>query len=198
MMGSSFSIYGERQTVIYGVKELLGMNQYGQRAQRHWVEFRPRAYAALEAPETFFTELGEEISGLVESGRRAMERQQAVQLASMQDLERMGRLNAIRSSIEELVMQEMVYAVVETLADRSEEELEALAAAVGGTIIEGQLRPADPEHPWRVMQTRLVEEFVVPEPWEQQVFAAQLMRWLEETPERSELDDQLEDRRLAM
>ena len=38
------------------------MNRYGARAQQHWQQHLPKRYAALTEPETFFQQLGEEIS----------------------------------------------------------------------------------------------------------------------------------------
>lgn len=38
------------------------MNHYGQRVRDHWEQHRPEALAALEDPERFFTEAGEELA----------------------------------------------------------------------------------------------------------------------------------------
>lgn len=48
--------------VVCSVSIGRAMNHYGQRIRAHWVQYRPEALAALEDPDRFFAEAGEELS----------------------------------------------------------------------------------------------------------------------------------------
>ncbi len=41
------------------------MNQHGEMARSHWARWLPSRFAAIEDPQSFFTELGEEAAGRI-------------------------------------------------------------------------------------------------------------------------------------
>lgn len=79
------------------------MNNYGAQAKRHWEKWLPKRYRKLSDPETFFEELGEQISSEI--------RELTWKLAGDDPkgesyLEKVGRLNMARLQAEERVMKE--------------------------------------------------------------------------------------------
>jgi hypothetical protein len=97
------------------------MNRYGEMARRHWARWLPSQYAAIEDPESFFTDLGE----------RASER-----IAELADqfagddrpgevyLEKVGRLGEARHRAEQIVLTEMILLEPEPGADEDAENLQ--------------------------------------------------------------------------
>ncbi|MDQ1019925.1 hypothetical protein [Streptomyces afghaniensis] len=86
------------------------MNRYGAQAMTHWKENKPLAFQELEAPETFFTALGEEIATEIETRAR--------ELAGKEQegegyLQRLQRLNTSRLEAEGEVLRERVLLDVE-------------------------------------------------------------------------------------
>lgn len=174
------------------------MNQYGSRALRHWEQHRRTALSELSDPTVFFTELGEEILTRIDALCGPAEAAQRATLNAMGYLERVGRLNAIKASAEETAMHELVYALpMETpLTGLSAEQLQERAQAVGGTIVEGRLVPADKTHLWWEMfqEVQSGEDLA---PGHGKLMGLELGNWLEETPEREALGWHLEDLALA-
>jgi hypothetical protein len=80
------------------------MNQYGIQARSHWERHLPRRFQALEDPEKFFTQLGEEVSQRVEELQQAMSGEVPPTETYM---ERLGRLNMIRQNAESQALQEL-------------------------------------------------------------------------------------------
>ncbi len=80
------------------------MNQYGERAQRHWQQYRATEYAQLRDPEKFFTDLGERIAAEIDHRKN----QQRTPLGS-DYLANVGALNNVSSSVEDDVMREMAF-----------------------------------------------------------------------------------------
>ena len=78
------------------------MNRYGTQAMRHWQQTDPARYQQIPDPETFFTELGEQ----VESEIQAL----ADTLAGPGEtyMEKVGRLNMARFNAESDILREMV------------------------------------------------------------------------------------------
>jgi hypothetical protein len=81
------------------------MNHYGLKARQHWARHLPRRFAAIQDPDQFFTQLGnqaaEEISDLT------------LQLAGDDQpgegfLVKMGRLNMARLRAEEMVLPQLI------------------------------------------------------------------------------------------
>jgi hypothetical protein len=81
------------------------MNRYGRLAQQHWAKWRPNQLSQIPDPETFFTDLGEEVETQIE----------ALEIALAGDdpggegyLEKVGRLRTARLTAESQVLREMV------------------------------------------------------------------------------------------
>lgn len=80
------------------------MNQYGTRAKVHWQKYLPERFKLLGDPDSFFSDLGEQIAARVES--------LSAELAGDDPpgegyLEKLGRLNMARRDAESQIMQEM-------------------------------------------------------------------------------------------
>lgn len=179
---------------IYGVLERpKQMNRYAKTARNHWQTWRPAAFAELDNPQEYFNRLGEEIEQQIQGVTFSGQMTERSSLSGLSDLERIGRLNAIRKSAEEQVLHEMVWDHTETptedsepepdldLASQQEEEL-VLAEAV---IEDGMLLPTDRQHPlWtlaaqdpRLTSTQRVELEQLHETWLEQ--RRHLLVWLE-------------------
>ena len=99
------------------------MNRYGMMARDHWMKHAPVRYAALEDPQTYFTQVGESIAAQVE---QAASRLEADLPADLPYLERVGQLQAIRRQAEEVALTDQVYSV-QTETGLTEELEELLA-----------------------------------------------------------------------
>jgi len=93
------------------------MNEYGMRAQQHWRRWLPRRFEALEDPETFFAQLGEEIETRVVELSQALEGEDR---PGEQYLEKLGRLSMAKLMAEEQAMKEL--ALLEPEATGEEED----------------------------------------------------------------------------
>lgn len=83
------------------------MNKYGTIALEHWRQYLPARYAAIENPQTYFAELGEEVDA--EIARRWAEMQAAAGNPPGEDFtDRVGRLNNLKKQAEETVLAERV------------------------------------------------------------------------------------------
>jgi hypothetical protein len=87
------------------------MNRYGLMAQEHWVRWLPARYAAIEDPDSFFSDLGTQVATRID--------QLALQLAGDDQpgegyLGKAGRLGQARHQAEEIVLTEMVLLQPET------------------------------------------------------------------------------------
>ncbi|WP_295122464.1 hypothetical protein [uncultured Leifsonia sp.] len=81
------------------------MNQYGTRIEDHWRRVAPTQYRQIEDPETYFTELGEEMLTVVDQLQQTLagpDRQ------GESYLEKVGRLNAARKQAEEVAWENLV------------------------------------------------------------------------------------------
>jgi hypothetical protein len=90
------------------------MNHYGDIAREHWARWLPQQYAAIEDPDSFFSDLGS----------RASERIAELASEFAGDgppgegyLERVGRLGQARRQAEEIVLHEMILLEPEPGAD---------------------------------------------------------------------------------
>jgi len=81
------------------------MNRYGAQAQRHWQTHLPQRYRQIEDPESFFAELGDQISQQIESTARQLA---GPDPANERYLDKVGRLNMARLSAEAQVIREML------------------------------------------------------------------------------------------
>jgi hypothetical protein len=81
------------------------MNRYGRLAQQHWTKWRPNQLSQIPDPETFFTDLGDE----VETQIQALEIALAGNDPGGEDyLDKVGRLREARMTAESQVLREMV------------------------------------------------------------------------------------------
>lgn len=95
------------------------MNRYGVLAREHWEKYAPSRVEALEDPEGFFTEMGEQVQGQVQ----AIAQQLEISTPAEQEYQaRVAQLTGFRRQAEEQVLAEMVYSV-ETEHTSSNEEL---------------------------------------------------------------------------
>ncbi len=90
------------------------MNYYGEIAQRHWARWLPSQYAAIEDPDSFFSDLGSRAEARID--------ELADQLAGDDQpgegyLGKAGRIGQARRQAEEMVLSEMVLLEPEPGAD---------------------------------------------------------------------------------
>lgn len=83
------------------------MNEYGVMAQRHWQRWLPQRYAAIENPDDFFAELGEEVAAEI-ADQWARMRLEAGNPPGEDFMDGVGRLNALRKQAEEIVLHDRV------------------------------------------------------------------------------------------
>lgn len=57
---------------IHRTKGATIMNPYGAKARNHWQKWLPKRYSQLEDPESYFSNLGEEIEARVEELSQAI------------------------------------------------------------------------------------------------------------------------------
>jgi hypothetical protein len=87
------------------------VNRYGAQAQRHWQQNFPDRIRELEDAETFFTQLGEDVSETIETMARTLAGAQPPGEGFMQ---RLQRLNTARAMAESHVLREMVLLETQT------------------------------------------------------------------------------------
>lgn len=116
------------------------MNRYGQLARQHWMRWLPSRYAGLSDPQGFFTGLGEQVQAAIVDVEQGLEAR--ADLAGLDYLDRLGRLNAIRAQARELVLTEMVYLAAEESDEGWEEPAHPLAAWMDPAGM-----PLDRDHP---------------------------------------------------
>lgn len=83
------------------------MNEYGAMARTHWQQWLPQRYAAIENPDDFFADLGEDVAAEI-ADLWARLQSEADNPAGEDFLDRVGRLNALRKQAEEIVLNERV------------------------------------------------------------------------------------------
>jgi hypothetical protein len=81
------------------------MNRYGLMAHQHWERWLPARYATIEDPDSFFSNLGNQVSGQID--------QLALQLAGDDQpgegyLAKAGRLGQARRQAEEIVLTDLI------------------------------------------------------------------------------------------
>ena len=80
------------------------MNQYGTQAKKHWQKYLPMRYSQLNDPDSFFSDLGEQIAERVQS---LMEDLAGEDPPGESYLDKLGRLNMARRDAEADVLREM-------------------------------------------------------------------------------------------
>ena len=81
------------------------MSTFRQTVRRHWQTYRPREWAALEAPEEFVQAKAREIEAAILEAEEVLE--QTVPAATEYE-ERAGQLRQIRASATDQVLREML------------------------------------------------------------------------------------------
>jgi hypothetical protein len=91
------------------------MNYYGEMAQRHWARWFPRQYAAIEDPDSYFGDLGNQVEARIDE----LSDELAVDGPPGEGyLARAGRIGQARRQAEEIVLTEMVLLEPEPGTDR--------------------------------------------------------------------------------
>ena len=80
--------------------------KYSQIAQDHWRTSQPERYRALQDPQTFFGQLGEEIETQVQE---LAQRLAGPDEPGEEYLQKVGRLNMARLQAEEAILAELVW-----------------------------------------------------------------------------------------
>jgi hypothetical protein len=96
----------------------MSMNRYGVIAQRHWVRWLQKQYAAISDPDSFFTTLGEEVAREIDD--LADELVGEIKQSDSY-LSHVGRLFAARAIAEELILPQRILPEAELAADDDRE-----------------------------------------------------------------------------
>jgi hypothetical protein len=80
------------------------MNQYGSIAKRHWQKWLPLRFSKIEDPDSFFSELGEEIQQRIEELSDAIAGNDPPGETYLQKL---GRLNMAKQNAESQALKEL-------------------------------------------------------------------------------------------
>ena len=81
------------------------MNRYGLMAQQHWERWLPARYAAIEDPDSFFSDLGKQVANRIDQVAFHLA---GDDLAGEGYLGKAGRLGQARHQAEEIVLTELV------------------------------------------------------------------------------------------
>lgn len=120
------------------------MNLYGQEARDYWRKNAPSRYAAIEDPETFFEELGEQVAQQVLTLMPSFE---GTAPANEEYLATVARLNSARRSAEELVKAELVWVTPELNDVELREEWEQ-TRPMDDSLLTWAMRFQGDEGPW--------------------------------------------------
>lgn len=102
------------------------MNHYGQRIRAHWEQHRPESLAALEDPEGFFTEAGEQLATMITTlSAQLAAPERPGELCS----EKIARLRDAQVTATEIALQQSGLLQVEMT--REEWEIEAAETFLG-------------------------------------------------------------------
>jgi len=95
------------------------MNHYGEIAQHHWAKWLPHQNAAIEDPDSFFSDLGNRASDKIAelAGQFAGDSPPGEEY-----LDRVGRLGQARRQAEEIVLAEMILLEPEPEAAEDDQE----------------------------------------------------------------------------
>ena len=81
------------------------MNQYGEMARRHWARWLPGRFAAIEEPERFFADLGEQAEQKITALAWDLA---GDDIPGEGYLAKAGRLGEARHRAEQIVLDEMI------------------------------------------------------------------------------------------
>lgn len=126
------------------------MNTYGTRAMQYWRTWLPLRFAQIQDPQGFFASLGEQVEDLICSGCLDWQGRDRAMLNRSDYLTRVGQLTAIRASVTEVVMADMVY--LEPEPQTQEPDLDVETQIDGfEEWVDGEGMPVDPAHPLHAM-----------------------------------------------
>ena len=103
--GESARLGSSRSSSSGKGRKVSEMNRYGAQAMRHWQEFDPERFEAIEDPRKFFTTLGAEVEQEIETLAAALAGPDRV---GETYLEKVGRLNMARFNAESDILRERV------------------------------------------------------------------------------------------
>ena len=166
--GSSYSIFGVMES-----RQL--MNTYGARAMTYWQTWLPNRYQQIQDPESFFADLGEQVADLISDGCLEWESRERQTLNGLGYLQRVGRLNAIRMSVTEQVMTDLVLLDPEPQTVADDQESPPTWVDPLSEWVDQEGMPVDPTHPLHRM---LEDDRVSPQQYREalQEFWAQVKR----------------------
>lgn len=95
------------------------MNKYAELATRHWKTTDPDRYAAIEDPQTYFTQLGEAVETQVQE---LTDRLAGPDQPGEEYLQKVGRLNMARLQAEEAILTELVWIAPPARQEQLDEE----------------------------------------------------------------------------
>lgn len=127
------------------------MNEYGRQAMAYWRSRLPTRFSQIPDPETFFTDLGEQVASQMVDVASALDAQETPETDY---LARVGQLENSKSRAREIVMAELVFLPAETSEG---EEL------IDSPLIDPTGMPVDLDHPlWKDLEDDTVstQEFL--------------------------------------
>lgn len=80
------------------------MNPYGEKARKHWQKWLPKRFSEIQDPDSYFSELGEEIEQRVQALSQALAGSDP---PGEGFLKKLGRLNMARFDAESQALREM-------------------------------------------------------------------------------------------
>jgi hypothetical protein len=115
------------------------VNRYGLMAQQHWAQWLPRRYAAISAPGSYFSTLGQEVAQQIEdlTAELAGDDQPGEEY-----LAKAGRLTAARSRAEEIVLPERVLLAPEPQTSQDPEDDSQPPASLTLPLVVDRSHPA--------------------------------------------------------
>lgn len=81
------------------------MNRYGRQAMKHWQENLPERYRQIKDPQSFFTDLGEQMQQQVTGTKRSLAGDDP---GGERFMDKLGRLNMAELNATEQVIREML------------------------------------------------------------------------------------------
>jgi hypothetical protein len=137
--GESARLGSSRSSSFGETRKVSEMNRYGARAMRHWQEFDPDRFAAIEDPQEFFTTLGAEVEQEIETLAAALAGPDRPEETY---LEKVGRLNMARFNAESDILRERVLIPG---PDEDDEELPATGPMADFIRLENRLNQMSDE-----------------------------------------------------
>ena len=94
------------------------MNRFGLMAQQHWAKWLPVRYAAIENPEAFFTDLGQQVADQIDHLALQL---QGDDRPGEGYLGKAGRLGQARHQAEEIILTDLILLPPEPQAEQAKD-----------------------------------------------------------------------------